>query len=85
MSTRNARLWQWIKAAPEHERVEPDERVMWGVFCGVGDDSVHPPDAVFRDEKEAGEWADMVADGREYALLPCIVGVMTRDNVEVPE
>lgn len=81
---RDEQLRQWINAGPETETPEHTDVIMWGVWFDVNGDEHKPPVAMFGTEAEATAYANLM-DRNEYAVSPCIVGLRTRDNFEIPE
>lgn len=79
---RDKQLCEWIRAGPEMEMQDHDGVVMWGVWFNLEDNG--PPWALFASEAAAKGYAAM-ADRQEWDISPCIVGVKTRNNYDVPE
>lgn len=79
---RDEQLREWINAGPESEIEAHADGIMWGVFFNLNDNG--PPHALFSSEDAAKGYAAM-CDRQEWDISPCIVGLKTRNNYDVPE
>lgn len=86
---RDRRIVAWMHIAvgdDEHDLYRHEQEVYWGVF--VVDASDTQPIAMFSDEADADQYALILihrGTNTEYAVSPCVVDIMHRDNFEVPE
>lgn len=83
---REKRIIKWTRDGVEKDTyVWEDDDVYWGYWSQVGGEDVFPPDAMFKEEKEAMAFGTLM--GRdEWHVGPVVITRMdVRDNCDVPE
>lgn len=82
---RDEQLKKWINEGPEDSTSVYEGEVMWGVWLAVDSEECYPPSALFGSEEEEAKAFATLLSAREWDVSPCIVGLKTRNDSEIPE
>jgi hypothetical protein len=85
--SRDERILKWTRAGATDAACDLEifeDEVWWGFWRDVSGEGGTPPVALFPTARQAESFA-LLTGAYEYAILPCVLKIETRDNVGVPK